>query len=76
MLLTDSHLVHIHTLYEPSLALLKLHVIAAHMPLPHSPILSECPILKPVTSLPLQTVLLILILIPELDRNLVCREGE
>lgn len=76
MALADSHLVHVNSLNEPSLILLKLDIIAAHLALPHSSILCERPIFKTITSLPLQTILRILVLIPKLYGNLVGCEGE
>jgi hypothetical protein len=74
--LADIYLVYIHAVHEPPLALLQLDVIATHLPLSHPPIFSECPILQTITSLPLQTVLVILILVPKLDSNLNTRECE
>jgi hypothetical protein len=76
MLLGDINLVHIYSFYEPPVTLRQLDVIPAHLPLPHPPILSERPILKSVTALPLHTVFHILVLVPELDRDLICSECE
>ena len=56
--------------------LLDLNIITTHLPLAHLPILCKRPILQTITPLPLHPIMRILILIPELDRDLVLEERE
>src|SRR5215469_9651873 len=74
MSLRNRHLIHIYTILEPPILLLQLDVIPTHLTLPHYAILTKCPILKTITSLPLHTVIGILILVPELYCDLVVSE--
>lgn len=74
--LADGHLVHIHSFYEPPLTLRQLDIVTTHLSLPHSSILRKCPILEAIAALPLHTILCVLVLIPELDRDFVCCECE
>lgn len=46
------------------------------MPLAHFAVLCECPILEPITALPLHSVVGILKLVPELHCDLVVGERE
>lgn len=73
---TDRHLVHIHSFYEPPLALCQLDIVTTHLSLPHSSILRKRPIFETIAALPLHTILHVLILVPKLDRDLVCCECE
>lgn len=70
------HRVDIYTVFEPSLFLQDGHIIAAHHAFAHNARVVKCPILESITSLPLGSVLGILILVPELDGNLVVRKGK
>ena len=76
MSLRDIHLINIHALLEPPLGILDLDVVPTHLPLAHSAILRKRPILQPITALPLHTIVAILVLIPELHRDLVIGESE
>lgn len=76
MLLANGHLVHIYSLGEPPLTLGQLDIVTTHLPLPHSSILRKRPVLEAIAALPLHTIFCILVLIPKLDRDLVCRERE
>jgi hypothetical protein len=69
MFWTDRDFVDINTILEPSFRLRYLHIIPAHLPLPHPAIVLKSPIFKTVTSMPLSS--LIMPLVPELDCNLL-----
>lgn len=76
MLLPNHHSININPIPKPPPLLPNLNIVPTHLPLPHPPILSKSPILKPVASLPLHSIVGILILVPELHGNLVVRESE
>ena len=76
MLLRDLNLIDIHTLPEPPALLSNLNIIPTHLPLPHPPVLRKSPVLESITALPLHPIMRILVLVPELDRDLVTLEGE
>lgn len=74
---SDVHSIHIfYPFMEPSLSLSDLHIIPAHHPFLHTPILCKRPILQPIAPLPLHPIFGVLILIPELDGDFVSGEGE
>jgi len=56
--------------------LLDLNIVTTHLSLAHLPILCKRPILETITPLPLHPIMRILILVPELDRDLILRERE
>lgn len=68
MLLTDLNRVDINPVLEPPRALLDPHIIPAHLPLPHQPVLGKRPVLQPIRPPPLARP--VPPLIPELDRDL------
>jgi len=76
MLLGDVDSIHINTIFEPPLVFGYQNIISAHLPLAHSAVLSERPVLKTVTPLPLHAIMRVLILVPELHRDLVIGECE
>lgn len=76
MLFTNCNLIDIHPVLEPPLRLGNLDIVPAHLPLAHPAILGERPVLEPVAPLPLQGVVLVLVLIPELYGDLVIAECE
>lgn len=53
-----------------------LNIVPAHLPLAHAAVLGKRPVLEPVAALPLHAVVGVLVLVPELDRNLVAGKGE
>jgi hypothetical protein len=71
----DLHSVHVDALFEPSLGLADLDVVAAHLSLAHLAILGESPVFETITSSPFAR-LCVLELIPELHSNLVITKGE
>lgn len=76
MSLGDVHLINIYAILEPPFGILDLDIVSTHLPLAHSAILRERPVLQPITTLPLHTIVAILVLIPELHRDLVVGESE
>ena len=76
VLLRDLHTIHIDTFFEPPSILDDFDIITTHLPLPHHPILRERPVLQPITPLPLHAIVRILVLVPELHRNLISAECE
>lgn len=76
MLFRNVHLIDIDALLEPPLCLRDLDIVATHLALAHAPILGKGPILQAIAALPLHPVMRVLILVPELHRNFVLREGE
>ncbi len=68
MSLADLHSVHINPALEPTLAVFNLHIIPAHLPLPHQTILSKRPVLQSICAPPLAR--LILPLVPKLHSDL------
>lgn len=71
MLRTNLHRIHIHALFEPALLGRNLHVVPAHLPLRVPPVGRKRPVLEPVAPLPLHPVVGVLVLVPELHRDLV-----
>ena len=76
VLLGNLDRVHVYAVFIPPLLLTNLHIIPAHLSLPHAAVVGERPIFEPVTPLPLHPVVHILIFIPKLDCNLVVRKRE
>ena len=76
MLLRDIDSIDIDSILEPALFGRDLNIVPAHLPLPHSTILCKSPILQAITTLPLHSVMAVLVLIPELDSDLVVLESE
>jgi hypothetical protein len=76
MLLRNLNSVNINARLEPPLLLGDENIIAAHHPLTHTTILRKGPVLEPITPLPLQTVVCVAKLIPELHCNLVVMESK
>lgn len=76
MLLGNINSVHVNSILEPALFLGYLDIITAHLPLPHATIIGESPVLEPITPLPLHTIVLVLVLIPELHGDFVVCECE
>jgi hypothetical protein len=76
MLLRNIHGIDIHTILEPALLFRKFDIIPTHLPLAHPTILRERPVFETIASLPFHSVVLVLVLIPELDRYLIVRESE
>ena len=76
MSLSNVNSVHIHPVHEPPVSLRNLDIIPAHLPLSHAAILRKRPVLEAITTLPLHSVISVLVLIPELDSDLVVRESE
>ena len=76
MLLRDIDSIDIDSILEPALFGRDLNIIPTHLPLTHPAILCKCPVLEAITTLPLRSIMLVLVLIPELDCDLVVRESE
>lgn len=76
MLLGDLDRVHVDAVLEPPLLLADLDIVARHLSLTHTAILGEGPVLKAVAPLPLHLIVGVLILVPELHRDLVFVERE
>lgn len=68
MLLGYLDRVDVHSVLEPSLVHSNLDVIAAHLPLPHTAVFREGPVLEAITALPLHLVVAILILVLSASR--------
>lgn len=71
MLFLDLNFVYVDTLHKPPLALLDHDIVPTHLSLAHPAILGECPVLQPITPLPLHLIVGVLVFIPELDGNLI-----
>ena len=69
MPLADIDRIHIHPVPEPARLMVNLHIVAAHLPLPHQPGLGKRPILKAVRAPPLAGF--VVPFVPELHRDLV-----
>jgi hypothetical protein len=76
MLFRDVHGIDIHAILEPALLLRKFDIISTHLPLAHATIICERPVFEAIASLPFHSIVLVLVLIPELDSYLVVRERE
>lgn len=76
MLLRNIDSIDIDAILEPALFGRDLNIISAHLPLSHPTILCKRPILQAITTLPLHSVMAVLVLIPELDSDLVVLESE
>ena len=76
MLFGNLDCVNIDTVFEPALLLTNGNVIPAHLSLPHTAVFMESPVFKPIATLPLHAIMCILVLVPELDRNLIVGEGK
>lgn len=76
MLLRDLDSIDIHSILEPALFDRDLNIITAHLPLAHAAIFRESPVFEAITTLPLHSIVAVLILIPELHCNLVVRKSE
>lgn len=76
MLLTDLDTLNINTVSEPPPFLPNLNIIATHLALPHPAVLCKCPVLEAIASLPLHSILSVLVLVPELDCDFVVLEYE
>jgi hypothetical protein len=76
MSLPNVNSIHIHPVHEPPLLLRNLDIIPTHLSLPHLAISRESPVLKPIAPLPLHSIRAILVLVPELHRDLVVGESE
>ena len=76
MLLRDVDSIDIHSILEPALFGRNINIITTHLPFAHTTIICESPVLQTITPLPLHPIVLILVLIPELHRNLVVGKGE
>jgi hypothetical protein len=68
MFFRDGNRIHIYTFLEPSLFIGDFHIVAAHLPLPHEPILGECPVFESVSPVPLSRF--VVPFIPELYGDL------
>jgi len=74
MFFADLNIVDVDAILEPPPFLTNLDIVAAHLALPHPAVLRKRPVFKAIASLPLHTILRILVLIPELNSDLVLRE--
>jgi hypothetical protein len=74
--LTDLYGVDIHPVGKPPITCLKQYIISTHHPLHHLTVRSERPIFQAVTTLPLHSVISVLVFIPELDGNLIILKGK
>jgi hypothetical protein len=68
MPLTDVNRVNINPVLEPSLVVLNLDIVAAHLALPHQPVRCKRPVLEPVCPPPLAG--LVVPFVPKLHRDL------
>lgn len=76
MLLRDINSIDINSVLEPTLLDGDLNIVPAHLPLAHAAIFRESPVFEAITTLPLHSIVAVLILIPELHCNLVVRKSE
>lgn len=76
MLFRNIDSIDVDSILEPALLGRDLNIIPAHLPLSHPTILRERPVLETITTLPLHSIMAVLILIPELDCDLVVLERE
>lgn len=81
VLVADRNLININSFNKPSSftipILPKKHIIATHHTLTHlSSLPIKGPIFQPITSLPSQLIISVLILIPELNRNAIITKCE
>jgi hypothetical protein len=76
MLLRDIDSIDIDSIFEPPLFRRDLNIIPAHLPLSHPAILCKRPVFEAIATLPLHSIMFVLVLVPELDCDLVVRESE
>lgn len=81
MFLSNRDIFHVSTIHKPPTVSITVradeHVIPTHHPLAHLPRLPvKSPVLETIAPLPAHPVLGVLILIPELHRDSVIREGK
>ena len=69
MLVGDINCVDVHRIFIPALIIANVHIISAHLPFTHQPVLGKSPVLEAICSVPLTVP--IMPFVPELDGDLI-----